>query len=225
MSKHGNIDFPKLKELFTQFADEDVAKGMSAYMKNRFAFFGIKTPNRRLLARQFFAGDKKTDPIDWVFVFACFDADGRELQYAALDYMERHKGQLKSTDLANIKQLILTKSWWDTVDCIDGFVGYLALKDSSINQTLLEWSIDENFWLRRIAIDHQLQRKDKTDTELLSTIIKNNLNQTEFFIGKAIGWALREYSKTNPEWVRNFIAENKDNMASLSIREASKYLK
>jgi len=100
----------------------------------------------------------------------------------------------------------------------------LALKDSNVNKILLEWSLDENIWLRRIAIDHQLLRKDKTNTELLSKILKNNLGQTEFFINKAIGWALRDYSKTNPEWVRNFIEENRENMAKLSIKEASKYL-
>lgn len=103
-------------------------------------------------------------------------------------------------------------------------IGALALKEPNVNKILLEWSLDENIWLRRIAIDHQLLRKDKTNTELLAKILKNNLEQTEFFINKAIGWALRDYSKTNPEWVRNFIEENRENMAKLSIREAIKYL-
>ena len=218
------MNFSKLKQLFSQNADRNIATGMSAYMQNKFAFFGIQTPIRRLLTKQFLVTDKKIDPINWGFVFACFDADEREMQYAAMDYLERHNGQLGKADLANLKKLAITKSWWDTVDCIDGFVGHIALNDKSVNQTLLEWSTDENFWLRRIAVDHQLQRKEKTDTELLSAIIKNNLNQIEFFVNKAIGWALREYSKTNPDWVRNFIAENKDNMAKLSIREASKYI-
>ena len=93
-----------------------------------------------------------------------------------------------------------------------------------MNKILLEWSLDENIWLRRNAINHQLLRKEKTNAELLEKILKNNLGQTEFFINKAIGWALRDYSKTNSEWVKNFIEENEEKMSKLSIREAGKYL-
>ena len=134
------------------------------------------------------------------------------------------KDKLTIDDIPKFKRLILEKSWWDTIDNLDMTIGALALKDSNVNKILLEWSIDENIWLRRIAIEHQLLRKEKTNTELLEKILKNNLGQTEFFINKAIGWALRDYSKTNPEWVKNFIEENKENMAKLSIKEASKYL-
>ena len=218
------IDFQKLKDLFKENADAKEAKKMADYMQNRFVFFGIPAPKRRQLAKEFFSTDKKTDPIDWNFIFACFDAGGRELQYTAMDYLEKHAKQLTKADLPKIKKLVETKSWWDTVDCLDLHVGGMALRDESINETLLEWSLDNNFWLRRIAIDHQLDRKDKTNTELLAKIIKNNLNIPEFFVNKAIGWALREYSKTNPEWVRRFIAENSGGMSKLSIREASKYL-
>ena len=93
-----------------------------------------------------------------------------------------------------------------------------------MNAVLLDWSQSDNIWLRRVAIDHQLLRKEKTDTALLEQILRNNLGQTEFFINKAIGWALRDYSKTNPEWVKNFIRQHHGKMAPLSIREASKYL-
>jgi 3-methyladenine DNA glycosylase AlkD len=103
-------------------------------------------------------------------------------------------------------------------------VGHIALKFPEVNETLLAWSVDENIWLRRIAIDHQLSRKEKTDTALLETVIKNNFGQTEFFINKAIGWILRQYSKTNPQWVKDFIDKYRDSLAPLSIREGSKYL-
>lgn len=89
---------------------------------------------------------------------------------------------------------------------------------------MLEWSKDEDFWLRRTAIDHQLCRKDKTNTELLEKILVNNFGSDEFFINKAIGWSLRDYSKTNPEYVKAFISKYSDQMANLSIKEASKYL-
>ena len=93
-----------------------------------------------------------------------------------------------------------------------------------VNNVLLAWSTDDNIWLRRVAIDHQLLRKQHTDTALLETIICNNLGQKEFFINKAIGWALRDYSKTNPEWVQGFIDHHRHEMAKLSLREAGKYL-
>ena len=89
---------------------------------------------------------------------------------------------------------------------------------------MIEWSKDEDFWIRRIAIDHQLTRKEKTNAELLEKIIINNFGSDEFFINKAIGWSLRDYSKTNPQWVRNFIEKYKGQMDKLSIIEASKYI-
>ena len=99
-------------------------------------------------------------------------------------------------------RLITTKSWWDSIDCLDRIVGGIALRYPEINAVILDWSRDDNIWLRRSAIDHQLLRKEKTDTELLAQILDNNLGQSEFFINKAIGWVLRDYRKTNPEWVR-----------------------
>ena len=89
---------------------------------------------------------------------------------------------------------------------------------------MLEWSKDNDIWVRRVAIDHQLGRKEKTNTVLLEKILVNNFGSDELFINKAIGWALRDYSKTNPEWVREFINKYKDKMSNLSIREASKYI-
>ena len=131
---------------------------------------------------------------------------------------------LTDEDIPRLKELAITKSWWDTIDNLDRIVGGIALKYPAVNRIILEWSNDDNVWLRRIAIDHQLLRKERTDTELLEKIIKNNFGRTEFFINKAIGWALRDYSKTNPEWVRNFIEKNKDKMSKLSIGEGSKYI-
>jgi len=89
---------------------------------------------------------------------------------------------------------------------------------------MLKWSKDEDFWIRRIAITHQISRKEKTNVELLEEILVNNFGSSEFFINKAIGWSLREYSKTNTDWVRNFIKIHENEMDKLSIREASKYL-
>ena len=123
-----------------------------------------------------------------------------------------------------MKNYILTKSWWDTIDHLDKIVGDIALRDERVNEILLNWSLDKNIWIRRVAINHQILRKEKTNVELLEQIIINNFNQKEFFINKAIGWSLRDYSKTNPKWVIDFIKRHKNSMNNLSIREASKYI-
>lgn len=131
---------------------------------------------------------------------------------------------LKYEDINKMKEYIHSKEWWDTIDCFDRIIGDIGLKDTRVAILMLKWSQDDDFWLRRIAIDHQLLRKDQTDQHLLEKIIVNNLNSDEFFINKAIGWSLRDYSKTDPEWVGNFIEKYRDKMSSLSIKEASKYL-
>lgn len=218
------MDFNKLYEEMIQHKNEEQARQMSKYMLNKFEYIGIKTPERRKIFKNFFKEYKNEEKIDWEFVNKCWENKYREFQYVGADYLKNMKDKLTIDDIPKFKRLILEKSWWDTIDNLDMTIGALALKDSNVNKILLEWSLDENIWLRRIAIDHQLLRKEKTNTELLEKILKNNLGQAEFFINKAIGWALRDYSKTNPEWVKNFIEENKEKMAKLSIKEASKYL-
>ena len=218
------MDFNKLYEEMIQHKNEEQAQKMSKYMLNKFEYIGIKTPERRKIFKNFFKKYKNEEKIDWEFVNKCWENKYREFQYIAADYLKNMKDKLTIDDIPKFKRLILEKSWWDTIDNLDMTIGALALKDSNVNKILMEWSLDENIWLRRIAIDHQLLRKEKTDIELLEKILKNNLEQTEFFINKAIGWALRDYSKTNPEWVKTFIEKNRENMAKLSIKEASKYL-
>lgn len=134
------------------------------------------------------------------------------------------KQSLTPENIPVIKELALTKPWWDTIDSVDKTIGHIALNYPEVNETLVEWSVSDSIWLRRIAIDHQRLRKEQTDTELLEKIIEANLEDTEFFINKAIGWSLRDYSKTDPNWVRDFVNRHRDRMAPLSIREASKYL-
>ena len=218
------MDFNKLYEEMIRHKNEEQAQQMSKYMLNKFEYIGIKTPERREIFKNFFKEYKNEEKIDWEFVNKCWENKYREFQYIAADYLKNMKDKLTIDDIPKLKQLILKKSWWDTIDNLDMTIGTLALKDSNVNKILLEWSIDENIWLRRIAIDHQLLRKEKTNTKLLEKVLKNNLGQAEFFINKSIGWALRDYSKTNPEWVKNFIEKNRENMAKLSIKEASKYL-
>ena len=217
------MDVEKLLENLKAVAKPDDAVAMKAYMKNKFEFLGVKTPVRRKLSKIFFK--QQTDSvIDWVFINESWDNPYRELQYAALDYLEIRKKLLTPSDLPRLKKLAQTKSWWDTIDFLDRLVGSIIAQFPETKEIILVWSRDEDIWLRRLAIDHQLLRKEETDTELLEKILVNNLGQTEFFINKAIGWALRDYSKTNPDWVKDFIERYRVEMAALSIREGSKYL-
>ena len=217
------MDVEELLENLKAVANPDDAVAMKAYMKNKFEFLGVKTPARRKLAKTFFK--QQTDSvIDWNFINEAWNNPYRELQYAALDYLESRKKLLTPSDLPRLKKLAQTKSWWDTIDFLDRLVGSIIARFPETKATILSWSCDEDIWLRRLAIDHQLLRKEETDTELLEKILANNLGQTEFFINKAIGWALRDYSKTNPDWVKDFIERYRVEMAALSIREGSKYL-
>jgi 3-methyladenine DNA glycosylase AlkD len=218
------VNYTTIFERYYAAADSKQAAGMSAYMRNLFPFLGISAPKRKELSKEFLAFAKKQKEIDWNFVSTCWEKEEREFQYLALNYLLTLVKLLTPEDVPRLKQLAVTKSWWDTIDCLDRIVGGIALNYSKVNNVLLDWSLDENFWLRRIAIDHQLLRKDKTDVVLLEQILVNNFEQQEFFINKAIGWSLREYSKTNPDWVRNFLTKYKDRLAPLSIKEASKYV-
>lgn len=217
------MDSHLLETSLREIANPKQATPMAAYMKNQFPFLGIKTPERRKRCRSFFK-EYRHEGIDWEFVDTMWQLPEREFQYVAIDYLTSKKKDLTNEHLPKLKQLIQTKSWWDSVDNLDTLVGEIVAKNPKAKATMLAWSQDEDFWLRRIAIDHQLLRKGDTDTELLEQILVNNLNQTEFFINKAIGWSLRDYSKTNPSWVRDFLNKYGEELAPLSIREASKYL-
>jgi len=209
--------------LLRENADEEQAAKMSAYMKDRFLFAGIPKPRLKELIRPYLAASAK-QPLDWELVFALWEIDYREAQYIALEYLQKQNKKLLPSDIERLKRLIVTRSWWETVDSLDALVGELVKKDAALGETMLEWAADENLWLRRAAIDFQQRFKDDTDTELLGRIIEMNLGSSEFFINKAIGWSLREYAKVNAEWVSLFVEKHRDKMAPLSIREAEKHL-
>jgi len=216
------------REIFRSFrahADEDLARKMAAYMKNHFPFLGIQTPLRRALAKDFLKQLCKSTDVDWRFVFNCFAQNEREYQYLAVDYLIRVRKRVPRQDIAKIEQLIQTKSWWDSVDGLDKVVGGMLLAYPELKDTHIRpWMIAEDIWLKRVAIDCQLGFKELTDTRLLAEAIVANLGSKEFFVNKAIGWSLRDYSKTNRTWVAEFIEQYRARMHSLSVREGSKYL-
>ena len=214
-----------LRQRFTEKANTENAEQMSRYLKGHFPFFGIKTPERRAIAKQFFqeTGMVK-QPFNEEFVLALWELPEREFQTTALDYVAKFLKKLDKHHIALMEKLITTKSWWDTVDTIAAHpVGtILANHPELIIELVDKWAVSEDMWLRRTAIIHQLRYKDKTNEDLLYKYIKQNADSKEFFIQKGIGWALREYSKTNPYSVKQFVETTK--LAPLSVREGSKYL-
>ena len=217
----------KLLDLITDFEEnrnELLAESMSKYMQDKFRFLGVRGTTRTEIYKKYFPDTRKTKIIDWDFVESCWNKEEREFQYVVVYYLKAMQKFLKREDISKLKYLIVTKSWWDTIDLLAKVVGSLIIRIEGYDQIMLEWSKDSNIWLRRVAILYQLSLKDKVDKQVLDKILVNNLGDSEFFINKAVGWALRDYSKYNPEWVREFIKKNKENMANLSIREASKYI-
>lgn len=209
---------------FYDHGNQDQAIRMSAYMKDHFAYLGIMKPQRAELQKEFFKQVKKQKRIDWDFIFMLWDLPEREFQYLALDYILALKNNLQKADIDRIKLLIINKSWWDSVDVLaTNITGILCAKHPELVQShILRWAESDNIWFARVAILFQLKYKENTDAELLKFIITKNSNSKEFFINKAIGWALREYSKTDKEWVKSFLGCLP--LHPLSVREASKYL-
>lgn len=203
-------------------ANAEKAAGMSAYLKDQFAFLGIQKPEREALTKEFLKAKKKESGVDWAFIEQCYARREREFHYIAVDYVLLMKDRFVPEDLSRIESLITRNSWWDTVDMYNIPIGCMLLKYPQTSGTLRYWMTSDNIWLRRMSIIFQLHLKKDTDLELLTEAIERNLGSKEFFINKAIGWALREYSKTDPEWVRTFLKSHE--LAPLSVREASKYI-
>lgn len=210
--------------LFKYHANAELAQPMSAYMKSQFAFLGIKKPERLILQKTLIQRVKKDKALECDMIRPLWYAEAREFQYLALDLLVAVQPHLEPEEMPLLECLIQEKSWWDTVDLIAAqLVGPMTLRAPElIDDFIVPWSNSENLWLRRTAILFQLKSKERTQTRLLEEIILRNCGTKEFFLNKAIGWALREYSKTDPAWVAAFLSQHK--LAPLSVREAGKHL-
>ncbi|RFU61157.1 DNA alkylation repair protein [Peribacillus glennii] len=214
-----------LKGKFESHRNMEQAGPMQKYMRDLFPFLGIKTPQRNEIMKAYYreSGILK-DGFQTEFIISLWNEPEREYQYAAMDYIGRSLKKLTKKDFSLMERLITTKSWWDTVDMLaQKPVGHIAeYHPGVIAEKIDGWSAGDNLWLRRTAILFQLKYKEKTNEALLYEYIVRNAGSNEFFIQKAIGWALREYSKTNPDSVRAFIDAH--TLSNLSVREGSKYL-
>ncbi|CAC97575.1 TPA: DNA alkylation repair protein [Listeria innocua] len=199
------------------------SKPMEAYMKNQFPFLGIRATERKKLVADFLRENGMPDDL-LRLVVELFAEEERELQYAAIDLLSRYGKKQASEAIEIYEQLVTTKSWWDTVDGLAGTVvsNHFKLYPDLIPIYNEAWINGDNIWLARTAILFQLKYKEETNAELLFANCEKWLGSKEFFIQKAIGWALRQYAKVDSEAVRVFV--NSHTLAPLSRREALKHI-
>jgi 3-methyladenine DNA glycosylase AlkD len=210
---------------FKNKANAEKALGMEKYMKNLFPFLGISSPERKLICKELLAKKnlpEKSEAINFSKIL--WNKKEREFQYVAMDLLDKYKKQLEVDDIVWIEKLIVTKSWWDTVDILATHLAgeYFKKHTNKIDLITNQWNNSDNIWLQRSSLLFQLKYKQNTNVFLLENYILNLKESKEFFIRKSIGWILREYSKTNPAWVIQFLQKNE--LSNLSVREASKYL-
>jgi 3-methyladenine DNA glycosylase AlkD len=208
---------------FYAVANPAKAEPMAAYMKNLFPYLGLQKPERAELSREFLKMKKAERGVDHGFIERCFALPEREFSYLALHYLDTMKKRLTPEDIPFIERLAQTRPWWDTVDAIAVIAGDVLRRFPEVREeTASRWMAHESLWLRRISLIFQLKYKSETDIALLERAILANSDTAEFFLNKAVGWALREYSKTDADWVRAFIASRR--LHPLSVREGSKYI-
>lgn len=215
-----------LKTALEQQANPKQAGPMKQYMRNQFEFLGIKGPAQKALVKQFTAENGLPDLAQLEsLVRELWSWPEREYHYVALTFLDRRQKQLTPSAMPLLEDLITTNSWWDTVDAIASHnVGRLLMQHLSCRDPVVgNWRGSDNIWLRRTTLLFQLGYKTHTDEALLFSLVEQNKDSKEFFIQKAIGWALREYSKVAPDAVQSFVARAA--LALLSQREALKWLK
>ncbi|SDI37916.1 3-methyladenine DNA glycosylase AlkD [Actinokineospora alba] len=212
-----------------EVGDPARAPEMQRYMKSDMPFRGVPKPERTALVRTLFAEHVFTDRADWIAAVTELwrDATYREERYVALDLLA-HKRYTpwNGLDLLPLyEEMIVTGAWWDFVDELAARrVGPLVLAHPDVlTPTMRAWATDPDRWKRRTSVLCQLKARDATDTDLLTDTIESTLDDPDFFLRKAIGWALREYAKTDPGWVRHFV-ETHPELSPLSRREALKHL-
>lgn len=215
-----------VKDKYREAGDPVTAEGQMAYMRHKFAYFGLKAPQwvpiaRELMERQgAYPDDDLKD-----FIRLCFEEEYREIHYFGLQMLEKRITTLEKEDISFLEEMICTQSWWDSVDWINKLVSIHFQRFPDLQHpTARKWIRVENFWLHRVAIIHQLRYKEKADFDLMKEMILARIDSTEFFVRKAAGWALRQHSSVDPGGVAAFVEEHKDDLSALTKREALKRL-
>lgn len=218
-----------VRDALAAAGDADRAAGQQRYMKSAMPFRGVTTPAGRALVNARVAEGEALDREQWeATVRALYDdARYREERYAAITLLRHRRYRaFRTVDvLPLVEHLVVEGAWWDLVDSCQPVVTEVLLGDHDATATWLRsWSTDDDLWLRRSAIIGQLGAKAATDTDLLRDILESNLADRDFFIRKAIGWALRQHARTDPRWVLAFVESHRTSLSPLSTREALKHL-
>ena len=213
----------RLRSAFEPEADAEWAVGAAAYMRDQFPFLGLRTPVRRRLTKRALAdAPSPTEAQLAATARLLWKQPEREFQYAGCDLLAKHVGVAGPGFVDVAHELVVTKSWWDTVDALAAHtVGPLVRRHPELTEVMDDWIMSDDLWVARTAILHQLTFRDDTDADRLLGYCRIRATDSEFFIRKAIGWALRSYAAYEPERVASFVADT-PSLSPLSVREATK---
>jgi 3-methyladenine DNA glycosylase AlkD len=216
----------ELESQFKHHANQVIASKQKAYMRDQFDFYGLTAEKRReitkpFLVKEYLPHKNELTPL----IKILWLKPQREYQHFAMDLALKYVKQLEKKDMALLEFMVLHKSWWDTVDMVSYKLmgAYFKSFPTEINSHIDKWLKSNNMWLQRSTLLFQLNYKTDLDTKLLSHCINSLLGSKEFFINKAIGWVLRQYSLANPDWVLAFVA--KTTLHALSKKEALRLIK
>lgn len=217
----------RLPEVYGAARDPDRAGPMAAYMRHQFPFLGISSTSQQALARRVLAGLPRPAEADLAAVArACWELPEREYQYFACRLLRRYARVCGPGFMTVARDLIVTKSWWDTVDALAAhLVGPLVAGHPELTAATDAWLTDADRWLVRTALLHQLTYKEATDAERLFRYCATQAEHPDFFVRKAIGWALRQYARVDPAAVREFVDRHRSRLAGLTVREALKHVR
>lgn len=216
----------ELTKVFKKNANTENAVAMSKYMKDLFPFYGLKKPIRAEVTKPLIQSIKDSIDENWIIKTTAllWKQKEREYHYTAIELFRVYKKHITLKSFPHIEKMVLQNSWWDSVDGLVGnIISLLVKKYPELKKEMQRFVKEENMWLRRVAIIHQLPYGKDTDTDFLFKACEQNMHDKEFFIRKAIGWALRQYAKTNPKSVYAFVEKNRSGLSNLSIREALKH--
>jgi 3-methyladenine DNA glycosylase AlkD len=208
-------------------AEPERAPGMQAYMRSTMPYLGVRVPVVRRIVRAAVKADPPAGVHDLLPIAATLwrQAVYREERYAATELLGLRPARGRLEALPLLTEVIVVGAWWDHVDAVAHCVGaVLRAHRAAVEPVVRAWSVDADRWLRRASIICQLDARDGTDLDLLTDVIDANLADREFFVRKAIGWALRQYARTDPDWVLAFVTQRRAALSPLSYREAVKHL-
>ena len=221
------MDIAELRNELMAAADPEKVPQMTAYMKGHFEFLGVTAGDRRTAAKPITSAAKKMDAHALLtMVETLWSEPEREFHYVAMDSIRAGAKKLRENDLDRVRALIERTPWWDTVDSLAVHtVGTMVTNHPQLVHEMDDWIESQHLWIARTAILHQLMYKERTDTNRLFTYCEMRMDHPDFFMRKAIGWALRQYARTDPAAVRAFVTKHEEALSGLSKREALKHLK